>query len=161
MLTHARLREILHYDPGTGIFTWRVRTSNRIKIGDAAGGVIGNGYFMIGVDGVRYYGHRLAWFWMKGEWPDPECDHEDTDPLNNKWSNLRESTSSQNKRNSNRSSRNTSGFKGVSWDKRAARWRATIQDGKSIHLGFFDAPELAHAAYVAAANRIAGEFARV
>lgn len=160
MIVAERLRELLHYDPATGIFTWLVRTSNRIQVGDIAGSVAGNGYLLIGVDGVRYYAHRLAWLWMTGKWPSPECDHEDTDPLNNRWTNLREATSGQNKRNMNCPSHNTSGYKGVSFNKGAGKWRASIKNGKHRHLGYFDDPKSAHQAYVEAAKKIAGEFSR-
>ncbi len=112
MLTAERLRELLHYDPETGLFTRKTTTSSRAS----AGGVVGlrptkKGYWSVCVEGRRYLSHQLAWFWMTGQWPDPECDHRDTDPSNNRWVNLREATRSQQCANQRRRSDNSSGSK--------------------------------------------------
>jgi hypothetical protein len=91
-----------------------------------------------------------------------EVDHIDGDGLNNRRCNLRLATRSQNMRNQRLNSRNTSGFKGVSWDKRDKKWLAYIKVyRKKIHLGSFDTPEDAHAAYCDAAARLHGEFAKL
>jgi hypothetical protein len=66
-LTWGRLRQVLHYDPETGIFTRLIRTCRKIAPGSVAGGYRADGYLRIAIDGNRYYGHRLAWFWMTGE----------------------------------------------------------------------------------------------
>lgn len=88
-----------------------------------------------------------------------EIDHRDVDGLNNRRANLRKSSRSQNKANSQLSCRNTSGFKGVC--KVGDKWRSGIRkNGKHISLGYFDAPELAHQAYIEAAQTLFGEFAR-
>ena len=88
-------------------------------------------------------------------------DHVDGDGLNNRRSNLRLATKTENNRNARRSVRNTSGFKGVSWDKPRRKWRADIKvSGRSKHVGYFDTPKAAHAAYCEAATRLHGEFAR-
>lgn len=89
------------------------------------------------------------------------CDHIDGNSLNNVRSNLRLATKAQNNRNMKKPSHNTSGYKGVSWRKNAGRWRAYIFiNNKQIHLGYFDTPEEAHAAYCEAAKELHGEFAR-
>jgi hypothetical protein len=91
-----------------------------------------------------------------------ETDHIDGDGLNNRRSNLRIATTSENQRNRGLSANNTSGFKGVSWQKRTKKWRAEIRsNGVYWWLGDFDTPEAAHAAYVAASERLHGEFGRV
>lgn len=93
---------------------------------------------------------------------DIQCDHKDGNGLNNRRSNLRECSSSQNKRNTRRRLDNTSGYKGVHWNVRCARWQAYIKSaGIKKHLGYFDTPEEAHAAYAAAAGQVHGTFARV
>jgi hypothetical protein len=160
MLTIQRLRNVLAYEPTTGLFTWLVRTSNRVRVGDVAGSE-GCNYLVISVDGSRYLAHRLAWFYVTGEWPPGDIDHKDTNYLNNAWDNLRPATRSQNNANTHRPTTNTSGFKGVWWNPPTCNWRAHIQvNGRHIHLGLFDTPENAHAAYCAAAARHFGEFAR-
>lgn len=92
---------------------------------------------------------------------DQEVDHIDRDGLNNRRSNLRLASRSENARNQGRRSTSASGFKGVTWHQRSKKWAATISVlGKQIHLGLFQTPQDAHATYVAAATELHGEFAR-
>lgn len=161
MLTAERLRQVLHYDPATGIFTWRVRTSSRAAAGSRAGFSRKDGYRLIGIDGEIYLEHRLAWLYVKGEWPEKDIDHEDVDPSNNRFGNLRPATHSQNHCNKKTPANNTSGFKGVSWNKKDRVWQALIKlRGKSHYLGGFGDPAEAHAAYCAASAKLHGEFGR-
>jgi hypothetical protein len=96
---------------------------------------------------------------LTGKWPIGEVDHIDTDGGNNVWTNLRESTRRQNASNTRTKSTNTSGFKGVSRTRK--RWMATITvNYRMTYLGTFDTKEEAHEAYVEAAKRLHGEFAR-
>jgi hypothetical protein len=89
-----------------------------------------------------------------------EIDHKDGNGLNNRRSNMRIATRSQNSRNRGKHSNNKSGFKGVSWNTRDRTWQAQItKDHKKIHLGNFPTPEQAHAAYRAAAAKLHGDFA--
>lgn len=111
----------------------------------------------ITLDGRRYYAHVLAWVLMKREWPDREVDHEDQNPLNNRWSNLRLGTRSQ--QNMNQTPKRP-GLTGASFYKRTGRWQSYIKkDGKWIGLGYFDTAEEAHEEYKKAAVRLFGEFA--
>lgn len=166
-LTQERLREVLAYDSDTGIWTWIKRPSpcSRIKPGDVAGSVFMSAdigpYIRIQLDGIIYFAHRLAWFWMTGEWPNPGCDHEDTDGINNRRSNLRRANQKQNGANRGLFKNNTSGWKGVSWVAVSQKWYATIKvDGKSKNLGYYDCGPAAHFAYLVAADNAFGEFAR-
>jgi hypothetical protein len=80
------LRELLSYDPKTGMFTWRIRSARRVHIGDVAGGVNGRGYLTIRVDGRQYLAHRLAFLHMTGSWPKKEhIDHINMDRADNRW----------------------------------------------------------------------------
>jgi hypothetical protein len=159
MLTQQRLKEVLRYDPATGEWTWINPNSNRVKAGDAAG-TYTHGYRKITVDGKRYYAHRLAWLYMTGSWPGECIDHRDVAPAKNAWTNIREATRQQNQANKPRQINNTSGYKGVSKYKRG-KWRAVIHvSGKQLYLGEYDTPQEAHSAYVAAARRYFGQFAR-
>lgn len=162
MLSHARVLELLEYRPDEGVFRWRVNRRPRVKAGDVAGCDNGNGYVVITIDRHRCYAHRLAWFYVHGEWPVEEIDHISGNPSDNRLCNLRLATSGQNKANSGLPRHNTSGFKGVSYDKRDRRWYAYISlSNRKKHLGVFDTPEEAHAVYAEAARRHRGEFARV
>ena len=161
-LTAQRVREVLDYDPKSGLFTWRVRKARRVQIGDIAGSInkIHNRR-MIKLDGVKYRASRLAWLWMTEEWPPKgyEVDHKDGNSLNDRWRNLRLATHSQNICNARRRSDNSLGFKGVT--RHRNKFRAYIsRNGQQIVLGSFDTPELAHRAYKWAARRHYGEFAR-
>jgi hypothetical protein len=139
-----------------------VATSHRVRIGDAAGCSNWDRYRFIKIGGRLYQEHRLAWLWMKGQWPKNQIDHLNGDPGDNRFCNLRESTQSQNNANIRFPSHNTSGFKGVSRNKSGGKWQVQIQvKGNSIYLGRYRC--LARAAIVAqiAAVMVHREFARV
>lgn len=158
-LSHAELLRLVSYDPETGILTRKVRTSNRVQIGDIVGTISGNGYRMGRIGGCFAYLHHFAWFYVYGEWPASDVDHINNDPLDNAISNLRLATESQSLGNARRHIDNKSGFKGV--HKKRDRWCAQITcKGFRRTLGVFDTPEQAHAAYVEAAKSSFGEFAR-
>jgi hypothetical protein len=90
-----------------------------------------------------------------------EIDHKNSNTLDNRKSNLRFCTSSENKYNRGRSKANTSGYKGVTKSKKQKRWQSKIKkDKKMYYLGRFDTPEAAYAAYCEAAKKLHGEFAR-
>lgn len=164
-LTAERLRELLHYDPETGVFTRIKRTCTRIPVGSVAGAthrkVNGKLYRIIKVDGVAYKAHRLAYLWMTGEWPAALIGHRDDDGLNNAWGNIRPATQAENAKNCRRYKTSTSGFKGVSLHKKTGKWVASITvDKQRHHLGLFLSPQHAYAAYCAASRRLHGEFGR-
>jgi hypothetical protein len=155
MLTQARLKEVLRYDPDSGEFFWLISLSSRRPIGSKAGGMSRYGY--IGIDGVRYYAHRLAWLYVYGELP--KCiDHINQNKSDNRIVNLREADKIQNGGNS-KARKSRSGLKGAHWHRKAGRWTATVwHEGKCIYLGLFDTPEEAHAAYCKTAEELYGEF---
>lgn len=160
-LTAQRLREVLDYNPGTGIFVWRVRPADCVHIGDVAGGPNERGYWRIRVDGRRYRASRLAWLYMTGAWPRAGIDHWDRVPGNNAWINLREANQVQNGANRGLAKNNTSGMKGVhryNENKWIVKFRAK---GVYHYLGIFECAGAAQAAYALAAAKQSGEFARV
>ena len=157
MIRHKRLLYLLHYEPSTGIFLWRITRGGNALIGDIAGTPLSNGYISIYIDGKRYLAHRLAWFYMTGKWPNNEIDHENTINDDNRWVNLREATSTQNKVNSKLRIDNTSGAKGVSFHSRIGRWRATISNK---HIGYFDTKKAAIAARKTTAKDTYGKYIR-
>jgi hypothetical protein len=101
-LTQARLRELLSYDPETGTFIWRTRSNPRGPdlTGRRAGGLDGEGYWHIRIDGKLYGGHRLAWLWVHGRLPNGRLDHINRSQADNRIANLREANPSQNRANS-------------------------------------------------------------
>lgn len=136
-LTQARLKELLHYEPETGVFTW-LQARKRTKAGDVAGYIDG-GYHRIQVDYTTYRAHRLAYLYVHGEMPPGKIDHKDRNPRNNRIDNLRPATNSQNSLNAGLRSNNTSGYKGVHLHTPTQKWLASIViDQKRYHLGLFN-----------------------
>jgi hypothetical protein len=160
-LTAERLRELLTYDPITGLFTWNVDRSHA-RAGANAGWLDRTtGYVRIGIDGGHYHAHRLALLYVNGELPGAQVDHRNGVRTDNRFANLRPATSSQNRANSPRLARNTSGVKGVCWDKWRKKWMARLQvAGQTRNLGRYISIDDAAAAYAKAANDHFGEFAR-
>lgn len=154
MLTASRLRELLSYDPATGVFTARVGLPRR-PVGSVAGTRGKDGYWRISIAGRKHYAHRLAWMYVNGSWPASQVDHKDGNPGNNWIDNLREATNLQNGQNRKPSKNNTSGFRGVTFVKKCGSWQASIGAGAKIkYLGSFSTPELAHAAYLDAKAKL-------
>lgn len=153
-LTQARLQELLHYDPDTGVFTRRVWTGPNVKVGSVAGCKIRSGHIHIKLCGKRYYAHRLAWLYMTGTWPILSIDHINGIADDNRFSNLRVVTHSVNLQNLRRARKdNRSGMIGV--HERGGKFRATIRvGGKNISLGTFASADAAHDAYVNAKRRL-------
>jgi len=160
-LTQERVQELLDYDQDSGEFRWRLTKKPNIREGDVAGCPARSEYWSIHIDGRNYRAHQLAWLYVKGEWGRPLIDHRDGNALNNRWTNLRLASHTDNAANRPRLPRNTSGLKGVSFDRRRGTWAAQItKEGRRYFIGRFATALEAHAAYVAAARVLFGEFAR-
>lgn len=155
----ARLNDLLTYNQSTGVFTWKL-PRRCIRAGSAAGTINHYGYVVIKIDGLTYKAHRLAWMWATGRFSDLEIDHINRIRSDNRLSNLREATSSQNKHNASMRTDNTSGLKGVSYSADRRKFVAQISvNGKNQNLGRFSTDQEAAAAYRNAALRLHGEFA--
>ena len=161
-LTAERLREVLDYDHATGLFVWRRAISSHAVVGSPAGGLKPpKNYVWIRIDGRGYYAHRLAWLWTTGDWPSGDVDHRNLDHSDNRWVNIRPASRSNNRCNQRARRDNKSGLKGIFFHKGHGTWYARIsKDGQHHHLGVFATAEAAHAAYIEAAARLHGEFAR-
>ena len=148
-LSVERLKELLHYNPDSGVFTWvGAGYRQERRIGKVAGCPDPTGYIKIGVDGTQYWAHRLAWLYVKGEHPSGVIDHWNRDKSDNRFSNLRDVTHQANIQNMGyRQGRALP--RGVS-KKRSKYVSGITIDGKSVHLGTFTTPEEAHDAYLAA-----------
>lgn len=161
MLTQTRLRELLEYDPATGAFRWRKGGTGRYYAGRIAGATSVQGYRVINFDGEKLRAARLAWLYMTGKWPDEHVDHINGDRGDDRWANLREATRAENLHNVGLRVHNTSGVRGVYWNKRQQQWHARVNfNGTLFHCGYFDSIEEAKAARDAKAFSLAGEFAR-
>ena len=137
-ITQEQLRELLHYDPETGVFTRKVATSNSVKVGDVAGSPSSNEYINIRVHGRLQKAHRLAWLYVHGTWPTEDIDHVNRDRTDNRLLNLREATRQENMHNTSKLSSNKSGHPGVHWDIKANKWCAQIgHNRRSTYLGQF------------------------
>ena len=137
MLTQARLKELLSYNPETGVFVWIKSRGNAKAMSEA--GAIGkpHNYRRIKIDQKSYRAHRLAFLYMDGVMPE-FVDHINHDKTNNNWSNLRCVTHKENMQNLKKYKNNKSGLTGVGWDEQLRKWRANISlGGKLIHLGRF------------------------
>lgn len=150
-----RLRELLTYDPVTGVFTWKCQRG-RISAGTVCGYITSEGYRHIKIDGTDYGAHRLAWAYVHGEWPDRIVDHRNRINDDNRIENLRLATDQQSAWN--RTSKNKHGaVKGVS--KKRGLWRAQIYwEGKNRHIGYYDSKEKANEAYIEKSKELHGEF---
>lgn len=165
-LSPELIRQLLDYDPRTGLFVWRRRVEqagadkafNRRFSGKPALYNVGaNGYPAGSIKCVSVYAHRVAWAWMTGKWPDGEIDHIDGNRTNNAFSNLRLASRQDNAMNLGaRKAKRSALPKGVFIGNRKSPnpFRAQIVVGKrAIHLGVFRSPDEASAAYREAASK--------
>ena len=158
MITQARLLELLHYDSGTGIFTWAA-ARQRGTVGAVAGTVRPDGYVSIMIDGRSHQAHRLAWLYVYGQFPSAGLDHINREKSDNRIANLRTATVAENGKNRNVNTNNTSGYKGVCWFKPRSKWRArAVLRGKEHSLGYFTTAEAASEAYEEFTRQHHGEF---
>lgn len=148
-LSAEQLRRLLAYDPETGEFTRRVRTSNRIKVGDKVGTLReADGYLCANVEGRVHLMHRLAWLYVYGKWPSRNIDHINGIGTDNRIGNLREANHEENAQNITAHKDNRTGYLGVTWSKAADGYLARIQVAGITHrLGIFPTAEEAHGAY--------------
>jgi hypothetical protein len=153
LITAERIREILDYDPETGVFRWRKSGKGR-RGNKVAGSKQSFGYVRIKINGKEFRANRLAWLYVTGRWPENQIDHIYGNKADNRFVNLRQAdifTNSQNQRKPHED--NACGFLGVF--KSRDRWRARIHTkGRDIHVGVFDCPEEAHLAYLEAKRKL-------
>ena len=171
-LAPERLNEVLRYDPESGKLFWRDRgreffetqrafsTWNARYAGLEAFTSVKEGYRIGTVFGVKMRAHRVIWALVYGCWPTAFIDHINGQRDDNRLSNLRQATRSENAMNRRLQVHSTSGFKGVCFDKSAGKWVAHIKrDGVRRTLGRFSSADEAAAAYNSAAINAFGEFA--
>jgi hypothetical protein len=163
MITQAELKERLHYDPDTGVFTWLKKGGGFLSktCGHISAHGQDAGYVRIAMGGKKYRAHRLAWLYVYGSWPELGLDHINRIKADNRIANLREATPLENGRNATFETNPASGLKGVWKPKHTHRWAARIfLLDRSLNLGYYDTPEEAHAAYKKYSAAIHGSFYR-
>lgn len=161
MISQAELKEVLEYNPDTGVFTWIKpnKYCSNIKVGDVAGYKNSRGYIRTCVKRKFYLAHRLAHLYMTGNFPENFIDHINHIRDDNRWTNLRAATNSQNQANRVKQKNNKAGYKGVCWHKSTKKWRAKIVHmNKSIYIGYYTTREEASEAYKKKAIELFGEF---
>lgn len=132
-LSQERCKELWTYDELTGIF-WSKR-----YVGVKAGSITRTGYVVIEADGKQYLAHRLAWLYSHGALP-AKLDHKDGDRSNNRLSNLRPATTSENNWNMAVHQRNTLGIKGVCCTGKGT-YRAYVNKHKKMYQAYFKTVE--------------------
>lgn len=169
------MRELLRYDPESGKLFWLPRDqswfecrrsystwNSRFAGREAFITERPDGYKIGRILGLNCRAHRAIWAIHYGAWPADQIDHINGNRADNRLSNLREANNAENQRNRGAQGNNTSGVKGVSWNKSNSRWQAHIKvSGRKYHLGYFGSIEDAATARASATPRMHGEFARV
>lgn len=155
-ITQQIVRELLSYDPTTGVFTWRKARRN-VHVGAEAGHCEPRGYRYISILNHPYAAHRVAVLYVTGDWPVGLVDHKNGEKGDNRWDNLRDTSGHANAQNVRAATvRNQLGLLGVIPPQgRRTRFKASIQvRGKSIHLGYHATALIAHAAYLTAKREL-------
>jgi len=142
IITQQFIKHILNYNPLTGVFIWKIERPGKARKGNVAGYSrkykSSIDYRFIGINGIQYREHRLAWLYVFGRFPKGQIDHKDGNSINNRINNLREVTNQDNCKNQSRPVNNTSGCIGVSWRKTDKVWASYIYiDYVRKHLGNF------------------------
>lgn len=161
-LTADIVRRALDYDAISGVLRWKWREDVGVaaneRFAGRRAGTQSKEYRVVRLNGFQYLEHILAWLWVTGKFPAIQIDHRNLDGFDNRWSNLREATQSQNNANRPKCT-GWSPWKGV--HQRGRRWRAHITaNRKTRYIGTFDCPAAAHFSYIIEANREFGEFSR-
>lgn len=145
MLTQARLKEFLSYDPETGVFTNVKSGKGRKPVGAVAGSPHKHGYLSSMIDGKNYLHHRLAWFYVHGYFPPSDTDHINGVRNDNRLCNLRPAERFENCQNVE--------ARGVWFE--AGKWRAEVTVRQRRHyLGRHASKAGAEAAYAEAKARL-------
>lgn len=161
MITQNELKSLFYYEHETGNFICK-KASGRLKVGDICGNKNHDGYMRIRINYKHYASHRLIWLYVYGEFPKNEIDHINGIKHDNRLCNLREATRSQNSLNRAITKRNTSKFKGVTFNKKTNKWQSQASfNNKYYYLGSFEKKEDAYNKYCEFSKKHHGEFIRL
>jgi hypothetical protein len=140
MISQKKVKDLFFYSKELGRLFWKKSPCNAVRAGAEAGTLCkASGYRFIFIAGKRYSSHRIMWLFLKGKFPKGQIDHIDGNKINNKISNLRDVTATENQKNQARYKNNSSGFAGVSWLPLANKWQTYISHNrKRKSLGNFE-----------------------
>jgi len=160
-ITYEEIKDLIEYDPNTGLLQWKIRKRGRCKKGWFTGTILiskdGKKYYRIQVEHKKYLVSRVAYLLMMKEWPRDEIDHKNGDSLDNSWNNLRAAIPSQNSKNKNVYRNNILGVKGVC--KYRNKYKAQIMIGGAVqYLGLYNTVEEASYVYETAAKAYHDDF---
>lgn len=149
-ITADHIRDILNYDPSSGVFVWEKNHRRPDLVGTKAGSKHSRGYISIAINNRKILAHRIAWLYMTGKWPKFHIDHINGIKTDNRFENLRDVPRTINLQNIKvATKRNKIGFLGVSAHQ--GKWRAQLMiNGKRMRFSGFSTPEEAHQAYLQA-----------
>lgn len=143
MITQEILKDLFDYNPETGVFK-HIKARRGVKQWSIAGTLCHTNYINISANGKIYQAHRLAWLYVYGEFPNKQIDHINGNGSDNRIANLRLATMNENQFNKKLAKNNTSGVKGITWDKYKKKWKAYIGfNNKLISLGYYETIEMA------------------
>ena len=145
-ITQAELKEMLHYNPDSGVFTWikPSKFNRRVKVGDVAGCPNNKGYLLLQLNGKKYSLHRLAHLYMTGKFPEKSIDHINQRRNDNRWCNLRAATTRQNATNKKNNSLHGVGVHSNGNNKRNPYTAQYNVGNEQYHVGSFDCPIVAY-----------------
>ena len=152
------IKESLDYNSNTGVFTWKVYKGPQAHPKDVAGSITNYGQVMININGEKILAHRLAWYFVHGVWPEHNIFHINGNKTDNRIENLREVDPTTAALERPKAKNNTSGYKGVTYNKANDRWVAQIvHRGSHLYLGSFKSKTEAHVAYQMEAAKLKAE----
>ncbi|WP_261400158.1 HNH endonuclease [Citrobacter werkmanii] len=158
LMSVGDIRDLIDYNPENGVLTAKVNFSGR-QAGSVIGSQTWQGYYAFSLFGKKCFAHRLAWLLHYGEWPSQPIDHINGIKTDNSIRNLRLCSLSQNQFNKPTQKNNTTGVKGVYWNKRDKRYVASVQfNGKKYSAGHHKDIDSAKEAVMKLREKLAGEF---
>lgn len=152
-LSLERLRQVLRYEPETGDFYWIQRDTIKKKLGTNASVVRSHGYLNICIDSQYYYTHRLAWFYVHGEWPNV-IDHIDGDKANNSIENLRSVSQRCNVENVLKARKHNKSKMLGAHKTKYGFYSSVVYNKKTVYLGHYKTAEEAHNVYLKAKREL-------
>jgi hypothetical protein len=160
MITQNRLKEVLDYNPITGIFIRKIRI-NKVKAGSIAGTKTAQGYLSVSIDGRPYLLHRLVILFMTGSFPEKQVDHINGIRTDNRWMNIRNVSVQENSFNRVPNKNRELQVKNVYWIPKLKRYRVKMKINKiTTHFGYYDDLELAELVAKEAQQKYHGVYAR-
>ncbi|NBW23602.1 MAG: Pathogenesis-related transcriptional factor and ERF protein [Caulobacteraceae bacterium] len=159
---YEEVAKILDYNPKTGKFFRKINTGSFGRIGEVLGYTTKRGYRKTSVCNIQLYDHQLAWLLFYSKWPDRQIDHINGNRSDNRISNLREATVSQNALNRSYQSNSKTKYKCINWKPDRKKYRVKIGVNKKYyHIGYFVNLDEAIKARDIAIKKLHGEFAKV